>query len=212
MEEGFNIELFIEGGRSRTGKLLMPKLGLISILLDAYRHGACEDMTFVPVYIGYDRIIEEHAYVHEVEGGKKEDENLSQVIRARRFPEKAVWQNLHQLPRPLFPSRESAGRQFARSPWNGWPRKNVNALCRNLGWRIINAIDKETVVTPHGLVAAATLNISRSRFTQEELMEAVNTYLTFAFSANSAKLADTIILNRGRGHGIRPSTVICPAN
>ena len=110
LEEGFNIELFIEGGRSRTGKLLMPKLGLISILLDAYRKGACENMTFVPVYIGYDRIIEEHAYVHEVEGGKKEDENLSQVIRARRFLKKTLRKNLYQLPYPyLHPG--SAGRQ-----------------------------------------------------------------------------------------------------
>lgn len=191
LEEGFNIELFIEGGRSRTGKLLMPKLGLISILLDAYRKGACEDMTFVPVYIGYDRIIEEHAYVHEVEGGKKEDENLSQVIRARRFLKKRygkIYINFHtpiSIRDLLSDSPE---------PLDRMAQKDVNALCRNLGWRIINAIDKQTVVTPHGLVAAATLNSQRPRFTQEELKEAVNTYLTFA-SANSAKLADTIILN-----------------
>jgi glycerol-3-phosphate O-acyltransferase len=191
LEEGFNIELFIEGGRSRTGKLLMPKLGLISILLDAYRNGACENMTFVPVYIGYDRIIEEHAYVHEVEGGKKEDENLSQVIRARRFLKKRygkIYINFHT---PISIRDLLAD---SPEPLDRMPQKEVNALCRNLGWRIINAIDKETVVTPHGLVAAATLNISRSRFTQEELMEAVNTYLTFA-STNNAKLADTIIVN-----------------
>jgi glycerol-3-phosphate O-acyltransferase len=191
LEEGFNIELFIEGGRSRTGKLLMPKLGLISILLDAYRNGACEDMTFVPVYIGYDRIIEEHAYVHEVEGGKKEDENLSQVIRARRFLKKRygkIYINFHT---PISIRDLLADNP---EPLERMAQKDVNALCRNLGWRIINAIDKETVVTPHGLVAAAALNIARPRFTQEELMEAVNTYLTFA-SANSAKLADTIILN-----------------
>ncbi|BBO66550.1 glycerol-3-phosphate acyltransferase [Desulfosarcina alkanivorans] len=191
LEEGFNIELFIEGGRSRTGKLLMPKLGLISILLNAYRNGACENMTFVPVYIGYDRIIEEHAYVHEVEGGKKEAENLSQVIRARRFLKKRygkIYINFHT---PI-----SIRDLLADSPvpLDRMPTKEVNALCRNLGWRIINAIDKQTVATPHGLVAAATLNISRTRFTQKELIEAVNTYLTFA-SSQDAKLADTIILN-----------------
>jgi glycerol-3-phosphate O-acyltransferase len=191
LEEGFNIELFIEGGRSRTGKLLMPKLGLISILLNACRNGACENMTFVPVYIGYDRIIEEHAYVHEVEGGKKEAENLSQVIRARRFLKKRygkIYINFHT---PI-----STWDLLADYPTSldRMAPKEVNALCRNLGWRIINAIDKQTVVTPHGLVAAATLNIQRSRFTQEELKEAVNTYLTFATTQN-AKLADTIILN-----------------
>ena len=68
LEEGFNIEFFIEGGRSRTGKLLRPKLGLLSILLNAYKAGACEDLIFVPVYIGYDRIPEEASYLHELVG------------------------------------------------------------------------------------------------------------------------------------------------
>ncbi|WP_372677592.1 1-acyl-sn-glycerol-3-phosphate acyltransferase [Desulfosarcina sp.] len=191
LEEGFHIELFIEGGRSRTGKLLIPKLGMISILLEAYRHGACEDMIFVPVYIGYDRIVEEHAYVHEVEGGKKEDENLSQVIRARRFLKKRygkIYINFHD---PISTRDLLAD---APVPLDRMAPKDMNALCRNLGWRIINAIDKQTVVTPHGLVAAAALNISKPRFTQEELIDAVNTYLTFA-TAQNAKLADTIILN-----------------
>ncbi|MDL2275608.1 glycerol-3-phosphate acyltransferase, partial [Desulfosarcina sp. OttesenSCG-928-G10] len=99
LEEGFNVELFIEGGRSRSGKLLRPKLGILSMLLDAYRNGACADMIVVPVYIGYDRIIEEHAYIHEVEGGNKEDENLGQVIRARRFLKKRygkIYVNFHE--------------------------------------------------------------------------------------------------------------------
>lgn len=191
LEEGFNIGLFIEGGRSRTGKLLMPKLGLISILLDAYRNGACEDMIFVPVYIGYDRIIEDQAHIHEVEGGKKEDENLSQIIRARRFLKRRygkIYINFHD---PIS-TRDLLAEQPV--PLDQMTQKAVNALCRNLGWRIINAIDQQTVVTPHGLVAAAILNIAKPRFSHEELMETVNTYLTFAIS-QKAKLADTIILN-----------------
>jgi glycerol-3-phosphate O-acyltransferase len=63
----------------------MPKLGFLSILLNAYKNGACEDMIFVPVFIGYDQILEENAYLHEIEGGKKEPENLLQVIKARKF-------------------------------------------------------------------------------------------------------------------------------
>jgi glycerol-3-phosphate O-acyltransferase len=127
-----------------------------------------------------------------VEGGKKEAENLSQVIRARRFLKKRygkIYINFHT---PI-----STWDLLADYPTSldRMAPKEVNALCRNLGWRIINAIDKQTVVTPHGLVAAADLEyFQRSRFTQEELMEAVNTYLTFA-TAQNAKLADTIILN-----------------
>ena len=62
LDEGYSVEQFIEGGRSRTGKLLMPKLGLLSILLNAQKNGACEDLIFVPVSIGYDRVLEEKSY------------------------------------------------------------------------------------------------------------------------------------------------------
>ncbi len=191
LEEGFNIELFIEGGRSRTGKLLMPKLGLISILLDAYRKEACDDMIFVPVYIGYDRIIEENAYIHEVEGGKKETETFSQVIKARRFLKKRygkIYINFHEpiSTRDLLDEMGTTLDQM--------PQKQVNVFVRNLGWRIINAIDRQTVVTPPGLVAAGILNIAKSRFSRQEIMEVVNTYLAFVTS-QGAKLADTIIVN-----------------
>ncbi len=191
LEEGFNIELFIEGGRSRTGKLLMPKLGLLSILLSACRNGACADMVFVPVYIGYDRIIEEQAYIHEVEGGKKEDENLSQMIRARRFLKKRYGKIYINFDEPIIMTDLLSETSV---PLNRLPQKEMNALCRNLGWRLINAIDRQTVVTPYGLIAAAILNISKLRFSKKELMEAANTYLIFAVAQN-AKLADTIILN-----------------
>ena len=83
LEEGFNIEFFIEGGRSRTGKLILPKLGLLSILLDAYKKGACKDMIIAPIFIGYDRVIEESSYLDELEGGQKEPESFAQVIKAR---------------------------------------------------------------------------------------------------------------------------------
>jgi glycerol-3-phosphate O-acyltransferase len=191
LQEGFNIALFIEGGRSRTGKLLMPKLGLVSILMDAYRNGACEDLIFVPIYIGYDRIIEENAYIHEVEGGKKEDENIGQVIRARRFLKKRygkIYINFHD-PISTNDLLAESGQSIDRMT-----QKEVNVFCRNLGWRVINAIDTQTVVTPHGLVAAAILNSPRARFNREALVESVNTYLTFT-ATQDAKLADTILMN-----------------
>ena len=66
----------------------MPKLGLLSILLNAYKNGACDDLIIVPIYIGYDRVLEETSYLDELEGGQKEPESLRQVIQARKFLKK----------------------------------------------------------------------------------------------------------------------------
>lgn len=191
LEEGFNIEQFIEGGRSRTGKLLIPKLGLVSILINAFKNNACKDLVFVPVYIGYDRILEENAYIHELEGGKKEPENLSQVIRARKFLKKRygkIYINFHE---PIS-TREILSTY--QTPLYKMDRTEQAALGRDIGWRIINAIGKETVVTPHGLAAAAILNTPGKRFTKQDFFENVNTYLKLLVAVD-AGLADTLLIN-----------------
>lgn len=194
LEDGFNLELFIEGGRSRTGKLLMPKLGLLSILLNAFKNGACKDMIFAPVFIGYDQILEESAYLHEIEGGQKEPENLSQVLKARRFLKQRygkIYINFHE---PI--SMNELLKDYDTT-LPEMPQKIQNTLCRNLGWRIINAIDRESVVTPYALVAAAMLNCPARRFSSDEIFQIILTYINLLFH-QQAKLTDTLILDHRR--------------
>jgi glycerol-3-phosphate O-acyltransferase len=188
LEEGFNIEFFIEGTRSRTGKLILPKLGFLSMLLDAFKNGACEDMNVVPIYIGYDRVLEESAYVHEMEGGQKEPENLLQLLKARRFLKKRYGRIYIRFHQPLSLNRllqDQGSSLAAMSP------KDKNAFCRNLGFRVINAINKTTVVTAHGLCACALLNSPRQRFTFEHISELVDDYMRFLQTQN-VELADTL--------------------
>ncbi|MDA8141929.1 MAG: 1-acyl-sn-glycerol-3-phosphate acyltransferase [Desulfobacteraceae bacterium] len=189
LSEGFNIEIFIEGGRSRTGKLLMPKLGLITLLLNSFKEKACEDMIFAPVYIGYDQVLEETAYLKEVSGGEKEPENISQVLKARRFLKRRYGKIYINFANPTSLKDLLAE---SNSSLETMSTKEQNALCRNLGWRIIRAIDQNNVVTPHALVASAALNCSSLRFTAEELMQITDTYITFLLS-QCARLADTLM-------------------
>ncbi|MEJ2659547.1 MAG: 1-acyl-sn-glycerol-3-phosphate acyltransferase, partial [Desulfobacteraceae bacterium] len=194
LEEGFNLEIFIEGGRSRTGKLLMPKLGFLSILLNSYKNKACDDMIFVPVFIGYDQILEENAYLHEIEGGKKEPENLLQVLKARRFLKQRfgkIYINFHE---PL--SLKEILRDYDCA-LEDMPQKSQNELCRNMGWRLINAIDQVSVVTPHALVAAAILNCPSRRFGKEDIFQTIDVYSSLLF-AMKAKFADTLLMDHRR--------------
>jgi glycerol-3-phosphate O-acyltransferase len=189
LEEGYNIEQFIEGGRSRTGKILMPKLGLLSILLNGYRAGACEDMIFVPVYIGYDRIIEEKSYLHELEGGQKAPESFFQVIRARKFLKKRHGKIYIQFHDPISIKEQLARQDLSLTKMSS---KEQNALIRDLGFRMINAINRLTVVTPHALVASAILNFPREKIAVSEMHAVTATYLQYLVS-QKATLADTLI-------------------
>ncbi len=197
MEEGFNIEFFIEGGRSRTGKLIQPKFGLLSILINAFREGACDDLIFAPVYIGYDRVPEEGAYLHELEGGQKNPESLLQVIKARKFLKRRYGKIYLQFHEPISLNRLLSRRE---TPLSKMTSKEQNALTRYLGYRLINAIDRVTVVTPHAVVAAALLNCAKQRFTFDQIMEDIETYMNHLY-ALKARLADTLLIDYI--HGVR---------
>ena len=194
LEESFNIEFFIEGGRSRTGKLTLPKLGFLSILLNAYKKGACNDMVFVPIYIGYDQILEEGSYLNEIEGGQKKPESFAQVIKARKFLGKRygrIYINFHE---PI--SLDDVLSQNGSSISEMAP-KELNVLCRNLGFRIINAINKVTVVTPLAVMASAILNCSKKKFTREHIITHAEACLNHLQSQN-ALIADTLLLDASR--------------
>lgn len=191
LAQGFNIEFFIEGGRSRTGKLILPKLGLLSILINAYKDGACEDLIFAPIFIGYDRVLEESSYLHEIEGKEKQPENLMQVIKARKFLKKRYGRIYVQFHEPL--SFKKLLHQFG-TPIENMPSKEFNILCRNMGHRITNAINRVSVVTPHALVAAAIMNCNKKNFTFDHLMSHVDTYMNYLIS-QGAKQTDTLLLD-----------------
>ncbi|MEJ2658378.1 MAG: 1-acyl-sn-glycerol-3-phosphate acyltransferase [Desulfobacterales bacterium] len=192
LAEGFNIEFFIEGGRSRTGKMILPKLGLLSILLNAYKNGACEDIIFSPIFIGYDRVLEESSYLHEIEGKEKQPENFMQVLKARKFLKKRYGRIYIQFHDPI--SFQEILLQHD-TPIEDMSSKEFNILCRNLGHRIINAINGVSVVTPHALVAAVVLNCARKSFSFNHMMSHVETYMNYLLSQKS-KLADTLLMDQ----------------
>jgi glycerol-3-phosphate O-acyltransferase len=76
LEKRFALEWYVEGGRSRSGKLREPKLGLLSYVADAYQRGITDDVVLVPVSIAYDQITDVAAYTAEQRGHKKEKESF----------------------------------------------------------------------------------------------------------------------------------------
>ncbi|MFZ5564924.1 MAG: 1-acyl-sn-glycerol-3-phosphate acyltransferase [Thermodesulfobacteriota bacterium] len=191
LQEGFNIEFFLEGGRSRTGKMLSPKTGLLSIILDAYAQGACNDLIFVPVNIGYDRIIEEASYISESKGGEKKAENLPQLISARKSLKTRYGKVYVNFNEPLSIRDYLARTGTDLSALDGDTRRE---FIDTLSITLTKRIDNVTTVTPYGIVSCAILTCPRKRFTSDYLMSIIETYLSCLRSQN-VKLADTITSN-----------------
>lgn len=81
---GYSLEYFIEGGRSRTGRLLEPKTGTLTMTIRAMLRGGNRPITLVPIYFGYEHVIEIDAYSKELRGAAKKKEGLMQMMRGLR--------------------------------------------------------------------------------------------------------------------------------
>ncbi len=178
--EGHPIQVYIEGGRSRNGKLMSPKTGFLSILLQAYKEGYCDDLIFVPISIIYDKIMEEKALLKEVSGVAKEAESLGQVVKARRVLKKK-YGKIYIRFNEAFSLREYLN---GKDPTK---KDNQNQLALEL----VQSINDVTLVTPLSLVATAILANHRRGFQLSELHQTTEILLDFLKRYN-ALLADTL--------------------
>jgi glycerol-3-phosphate O-acyltransferase len=81
-ERGYSVKYYTEGGRSRTGRLLSPKTGMLAMTIQSLLRGVDRPLTLVPVYIGYEHVMEVGTYHKELSGGEKKKESILGVVKA----------------------------------------------------------------------------------------------------------------------------------
>lgn len=81
-ERGYSVKYYSEGGRSRTGKLLEPKTGMLAMTMHSLLRGVNRPLTLVPVYLGYEHVMEVGSYHKELSGSKKKNESIFGVFKA----------------------------------------------------------------------------------------------------------------------------------
>ena len=158
---GHSVEYFIEGGRSRTGRMLPPQLGMLGMTLASYALGLPRPVAIIPVYISYEKLIEANAYLSELRGQSKRRENVADVFRNLRL----IKQNFGRVT-----VRFGAPIDLATFVNNFDVEQNHSSLpttaAQSLGHEILTAVNDSAHVNPVNLVALTTL--SMPRFTIEE--------------------------------------------
>ncbi len=168
IRDGYPIELFLEGGRSRTGKLLAPKYGLLTMIVDAAVAVPQRTTYFVPVSIGYERVIEAASYQRELTGGEKEKEDAAgllktpEVLRHRYGRINLQFGEILTLPQIRQELGLDAGEKLR-------PARR-RAVITRLGNRVMDEINKVTAITPGSLTALALLSSERRGLSMEELV------------------------------------------
>ena len=191
LQQGLNLECFIEGGRSRTGKLLGPKFGFLNFILDSILSGRTEDAYICPVSLQYDKVIEVDSYVNELLGKPKRKENLADFLSASsvlslnlgridcRFHEPWSLKDFikEQQARQALTMEASAG------------LSSRSRLLRTLGYRVLSDINAVSVIMPTALVGTVLLTIRGRGVGKSELIRRID-WLSRRIKANGGKVAD----------------------
>jgi len=187
LQEGLPLEFFIEGGRSRTGKMVIPKYGLLSMIIQAYQDKYCDNFAAIPVYIGYDRVIEEKSYLDELSGSPKAKENAAQIIKSGNILRKRYGQVYINIGEPMIMKSylKSQEKQIEQMTLD-----ERQSLYRKIGYEIELEINKVSVVTPFSLVASGLLSHDRRGISHDELTEILNEFYEY-LSTRKVKFAAT---------------------
>ncbi len=163
VKEGVTQEFFIEGGRSRTGKTLAPRLGMLSWVVEAFLETARRDLFFVPIAITYERLVEEGAMVEELEGAKKQNESVLRLVRARKYLQRRFGSVFVNFGEPISLAGELGDRREHFAHEAGEPAaRERREFVGGLGNRIAERINWAMVPAATGIAACALLG-DRSR-------------------------------------------------
>ncbi len=187
LKEGLPLEFFIEGGRSRTGKMVIPKYGLLSMVLQAYQEKYCENFAAIPVYIGYDRVIEEKSYLKELAGESKTPENTAEIIKTGKILTKRFGRVYVNIGEPMIMKDYLAAQE---KPIEQMSLEERQSLYRKIGYEIVLEINKVSVVTPFALVASVILSHDRRGISYNDLVYVLNEFYEY-LSVKKVKFAET---------------------
>src|SRR5882724_2848176 len=180
MARGHPLEYFIEGGRSRTGRLLAPRTGMLSMTVRSFVRDPKCPVVFMPVYFGYERIVEGRTYIGELSGRPKEKESVFGLLKASVSVLRSEFGKVHvNLGEPirldeLLQKHHPHWRETAEKedPPAGWMRDAVLDLAHS----IVVGINAAAAVTPVNFVAMAMLATTRQSLPEAVLVSQIELY------------------------------------
>ncbi len=176
LRRGVAMEYFIEGTRSRTGKLLQPKAGMLSMTVRSYLQAHDKPLLFQPIYIGYEKLAEGNSYIRELSGAAKTKESLLSLLKTWRVVKDYFGQVHVSFGDPialdqLLERYEPEWRQRVPQPDERpeWVVQTVDALAR----KIMEHINATAHVNPVNLVAQTLLSTPKQTMDEAEMLESL---------------------------------------
>lgn len=180
------LEYFIEGGRSRTGRLLPPKAGMLAMTVHSHMRGAGKPIAFIPTYVGYERLMEGGTYVGEMQGKPKEAESILGLLQAARKIERIFGKVHVSFGEPVLLDHvlRAHGVDELRIERNDDPLPiEATRAISDLSTRIMQNINRAAVINPVSLLSLVLLSTPKHALDEEVCIKQLDTYRALAQSA-----------------------------
>ncbi len=179
IRQGYPVEFFIEGGRTRSGKLMRPRTGVLGMVLDAAEmrpHG--HEVTLLPIALAYEQVAEEGVYAAELGGEEKRPETVGQLVKARSVLKRRYGRVYLRVGKPI-PTSGLVDPSLGKRHWSERGRSEKREDLYRIGERIVHRISEVTVVLPTSLLALALLAHHRRGIRASELQARIERFRAF---------------------------------
>jgi glycerol-3-phosphate O-acyltransferase len=180
LANGTAIEYFIEGTRSRTGRLLQPKGGMLSMTVRGYLRSPTRPIMFQPIYVGYERLVEGRSYTAELSGQAKKTESWGDLLKVFGVLRQRYGKVHVSFAEPVFLDRvlDATAPGWREQPAGIDERPDwLSALVERLGNRLMTNINDAAHVNTVNLLAAILLTTRKLAMDREELQGQLGLYL-----------------------------------
>jgi len=180
MDRGIPLEFFPEGGRSRTGRLLPPKTGLLAMVIQSLLRGTRKPVVIVPVYIGYERMFEGKSYLNELRGAEKKKESFGQLLGIRKTLKQNFGKVYLNFAQPIFLNKYLNEHQSDWEQYRGKVAAKPNWLSlqvTHLSELIMQRINAAATINAISLVALVLLSTERMAIGKKELEQQLDLLL-----------------------------------
>jgi glycerol-3-phosphate O-acyltransferase len=175
LEKRFPMEWYIEGGRSRSGKLRPPRYGMLAYVVDSFIRGSSEDVVIIPVSIAYDQIQDVGSYAAEHSGGAKERESLKWLVATIRSLRRRVGGIHVRFGAPI----SVKGFLALQDDLPDNAEDTHNPAIPKLAFEVAVRLNEVTPITPTSLVALALLSAPDRSLTVAETARILHPFLDF---------------------------------
>lgn len=192
LTRGYSIEYFVEGGRSRSGRMLAPRTGMLAMTVESYLRDSHKPIVFVPVYIGYEKVIESASYIGEMHGKKKKKESIFDLFSSLGIL-RQHWGQVHvNFGEPL---RLKEYLDAQQPDWHSADQAQwLRPLVAKLGNDITSQINAAAVANPINLLALALLATDKHTIDEQLLTCQLGLYIKLLQQApysHSVALSET---------------------